>query len=189
MLRPSSWRAALLLRSQYPQVPPICGNKVDLVDSATVERIKQRIRALHQRSEIDESSYAEVDLDAILGIRRWRGWCRSERSDAEVDLDAILGIRAFEVSQRAAAEPSFLDDHYVHIHACMSALRTGRPVRMVYGREESFFGHVHRPPAVADVELGRLRVVEMATGLELLRASVRPADLVVPQMEADAPAG
>ena len=43
----------------------------------------------------------------------------------------------------------------MHIHACMLALRTGRPVRMVYNREESFFGHVRRHPARARVELGR----------------------------------
>ena len=49
------------------------------------------------------------------------------------------------------------EDLSVHIHACMLALRTGRPVRMVYGREESFFGHVHRHPAIADVELGATR--------------------------------
>ena len=30
---------------------------------------------------------------------------------------------------------------------CLLALRTGRPVRMQYGREESFLGHVHRHPA------------------------------------------
>ena len=46
------------------------------------------------------------------------------------------------------------EDLNVHIHACMLALRTVRPVRMSYNREESFFGHVHRHPAIADVELG-----------------------------------
>ncbi len=46
------------------------------------------------------------------------------------------------------------EDLNVHIHACMLALATGRPVRMVYNREESFFGHVHRHPATATVELG-----------------------------------
>ena len=35
----------------------------------------------------------------------------------------------------------------MQIHACLLALHTGRPVKMVYGREESFFGHVHRHPA------------------------------------------
>lgn len=46
------------------------------------------------------------------------------------------------------------EDLNIHIHACMLALRTQRPVRMVYSREESFFGHVHRHPATARVELG-----------------------------------
>jgi CO/xanthine dehydrogenase Mo-binding subunit len=36
----------------------------------------------------------------------------------------------------------------------MLALHTGRPVRMVYGREESFFGHVHRHPAWMRYEHG-----------------------------------
>ena len=67
-------------------------NKVDLVDESTVERIEHRVRKLNQRSEIDRSSYAEVNLDAILGIQ------------------------AFEISQRAAAEPSFLENHFVHSH-------------------------------------------------------------------------
>ncbi|MBS2964995.1 molybdopterin-dependent oxidoreductase [Actinocrinis puniceicyclus] len=40
------------------------------------------------------------------------------------------------------------EDLSVQIHAAMLALRTGRPVRMVYDRRESFFGHVHRHPAV-----------------------------------------
>jgi xanthine dehydrogenase D subunit len=38
------------------------------------------------------------------------------------------------------------EDVNIQIHACMLALRTGRPVKMTYGREESFFGHVHRHP-------------------------------------------
>ncbi len=39
------------------------------------------------------------------------------------------------------------EDLHLHLHACMLALRTGRPVKMVYGRHESFLGHVHRHPA------------------------------------------
>ena len=67
-------------------------NKIDLVDDETVERIHGRIRQLNQRSEIDRSSYAEVNLDAVLGIQ------------------------AFELSQRAASDPSFLENHHVHSH-------------------------------------------------------------------------
>ncbi|MGZ8571914.1 MAG: molybdopterin cofactor-binding domain-containing protein, partial [Actinomycetota bacterium] len=39
------------------------------------------------------------------------------------------------------------EDLTVQIHASMLALRTGRPVKMTYGREESFAGHVHRHPS------------------------------------------
>ena len=38
------------------------------------------------------------------------------------------------------------EDLSMQIHACMLALHTGRPVKLVYNREESFFGHVHRHP-------------------------------------------
>ncbi len=67
-------------------------NKTDLVDDETVSRIQKRVRDLNQRGEIDTSSYAEVNLEGILGIR------------------------AFELSQRAASDPAFLDNHYVHSH-------------------------------------------------------------------------
>lgn len=39
------------------------------------------------------------------------------------------------------------EDVSMHIHACLLALRTGRPVKMAYSREESFHGHVHRHPS------------------------------------------
>ncbi|MQA78609.1 MAG: xanthine dehydrogenase subunit D [Streptosporangiales bacterium] len=46
------------------------------------------------------------------------------------------------------------EDLSVQAHACLLALRTGRPARMVYGREESFVGHVHRHPARMRYEHG-----------------------------------
>ena len=42
----------------------------------------------------------------------------------------------------------------MQVHACLLALRTGKPVKMVYTREESFFGHVHRHPARMRYEHG-----------------------------------
>ncbi|MEW1656081.1 molybdopterin cofactor-binding domain-containing protein [Streptomyces sp. NPDC093707] len=39
------------------------------------------------------------------------------------------------------------EDLSMQIHGCLLALRTGRPVKIVYNRFESFFGHVHRHPA------------------------------------------
>jgi CO/xanthine dehydrogenase Mo-binding subunit len=39
------------------------------------------------------------------------------------------------------------EDLSMQIHGAMLALHTSRPVKMVYNREESFYGHVHRHPA------------------------------------------
>jgi xanthine dehydrogenase D subunit len=39
------------------------------------------------------------------------------------------------------------EDLHMQVHACLLALRTGRPVKMSYGREESFLAHVHRHPS------------------------------------------
>ena len=46
------------------------------------------------------------------------------------------------------------EDLSMHVHACLLALHTGKPVKMVYNREESFFGHVHRHPAALHYEFG-----------------------------------
>ncbi|MFJ8792630.1 xanthine dehydrogenase family protein molybdopterin-binding subunit [Streptomyces sp. NPDC102462] len=46
------------------------------------------------------------------------------------------------------------EDLSMQIHACLLALRTGKPVKIVYNRFESFFGHVHRHPARLHYEHG-----------------------------------
>jgi CO/xanthine dehydrogenase Mo-binding subunit len=57
------------------------------------------------------------------------------------------------------------EDLSLQVHLCLLALHTGRPVKMVYDRAESFVGHVHRHPArmwyrhEADRD-GRIRRVE-----------------------------
>ncbi|WP_439654109.1 xanthine dehydrogenase subunit D [Streptacidiphilus melanogenes] len=49
------------------------------------------------------------------------------------------------------------EDLSMQIHACLLAQRTGKPVKIVYSREESFFGHVHRHPAKLSYEHGATR--------------------------------
>ncbi|GAA3475394.1 molybdopterin cofactor-binding domain-containing protein [Nonomuraea roseola] len=53
------------------------------------------------------------------------------------------------------------EDLSMQVHACMLALRLDRPVKIVYGREESFFGHVHRHPAWMRYEHGATREGEL----------------------------
>jgi xanthine dehydrogenase D subunit len=53
------------------------------------------------------------------------------------------------------------EDLSMQVHACLLALRTGRPVKMMYNREESFFGHVHRHPALIRYEHGATKDGEL----------------------------
>jgi len=70
---------------------------------------------------------------------------------------ACLGLPAEKVRLSLAGVGGAFgarEDLSMQVHACLLALRTGRPVKMVYSREESFFGHVHRHPAVLHYEHG-----------------------------------
>jgi xanthine dehydrogenase D subunit len=49
------------------------------------------------------------------------------------------------------------EDLSMQAHACLLALRTGRPVKMSYSRPESFVGHVHRHPGTLTYEHGATR--------------------------------
>jgi CO/xanthine dehydrogenase Mo-binding subunit len=49
------------------------------------------------------------------------------------------------------------EDLSIQVHAALLALRTSRPVRFVYNREESFVGHIHRHPARIEAEHRALR--------------------------------
>ena len=70
-----------------------------------------------------------------------------------VDRDQILpclGLRPEQVRLHLAGVGGAFggrEDLSIQIHAALLALHTSRPVKMAYGREESFTGHVHRHPA------------------------------------------
>jgi CO/xanthine dehydrogenase Mo-binding subunit len=55
------------------------------------------------------------------------------------------------------------EDLSMQIHGAMLALRTGRPVKMVYTRDESFLGHVHRHPARIWMEHRATRAGQLVT--------------------------
>ncbi|HEX6147346.1 MAG TPA: molybdopterin cofactor-binding domain-containing protein [Acidimicrobiia bacterium] len=63
---------------------------------------------------------------------------------------ASLGLRPDQVRSHPTGIGGAFgarEDVNLHIHLCMLALHTGKPVKMVYHRSESFAGHVHRHPA------------------------------------------
>jgi xanthine dehydrogenase D subunit len=49
------------------------------------------------------------------------------------------------------------EDLHMQIHACLLAMHTGRPVRIVYDRAESFLAHVHRHPSRVWMRTGARR--------------------------------
>ena len=70
---------------------------------------------------------------------------------------AALGLPADQVRLTLAGVGGAFggrEDLSMHVHACLLALHTGKPVKMSYNREESFFGHVHRHPATMHYEHG-----------------------------------
>jgi len=70
---------------------------------------------------------------------------------------AALGLPAEKVRLTLAGVGGAFggrEDLSMHVHACLLALHTGKPVKMSYNREESFFGHVHRHPATMHYEHG-----------------------------------
>lgn len=61
-----------------------------------------------------------------------------------------LGLRPKQVRVHPAGMGGAFgarEDLSLQVHLCMLALHTGRPVRMVYNRQESFASHVHRHAA------------------------------------------
>ena len=89
-----------------------------------------------------------------------------------VDRDQVapcLGLRPEQVRLHLAGVGGAFggrEDLSMQIHGSLLALRTDRPVRMVYDRAESFTGHVHRHPARVRCEHratrdGRLTCVRM----------------------------
>jgi len=49
------------------------------------------------------------------------------------------------------------EDLHMHIHGCLLAMHTGRPVKMSYDRQESFLAHVHRHPSRVWMRTGATR--------------------------------
>jgi len=80
-----------------------------------------------------------------------------------VDRDQLAGILALEPEKvrltLSGVGGAFgaREDLSMQAHACLLALRTGRPVKMSYSRSESFVGHVHRHPGRLTYEHGATR--------------------------------
>jgi CO/xanthine dehydrogenase Mo-binding subunit len=80
-------------------------------------------------------------------------WLHVDRDQVAAALDLPVDKVRFTLAGVGGAFGG-REDVSMQAHACLLALHTGKPVKMVYGREESFFGHVHRHPAWMRYEHG-----------------------------------
>ena len=93
-----------------------------------------------------ESGLAVPDDDGGVDLYVATQWLHVDRDQVA----ACLGLPDEKVRLTLAGVGGAFgarEDLSLHVHLCLLALRTGRPVKMSYGREESFHGHVHRHPA------------------------------------------
>ncbi len=93
-----------------------------------------------------ESGLAVPDGDGGVDLYVATQWLHEDRDQVA----ACLGLPEEKVRLTLAGVGGAFgarEDLSLHVHLCLLALRTGRPVKMSYGREESFHGHVHRHPA------------------------------------------
>ena len=93
-----------------------------------------------------EAGLAVPDRDGGVTLHIATQWLHVDRDQ----IAACLGLPKEKVRLILAGVGGAFgarEDVTLQIHVCMLALATKRPVRMTYGREESFYGHVHRHPA------------------------------------------
>ena len=93
-----------------------------------------------------ESGLALPDEDGGVELFVSTQWLHVDREQVA----ACLGIPEEKVRITLAGVGGAFgarEDLSLQVHLCMLALYTGKPVKMVYSRDESFYGHVHRHPA------------------------------------------
>jgi xanthine dehydrogenase D subunit len=171
-------RAAKKIRVDYEVLPAVTDPRRAMdPDAPAVHRPGNLVRHLKlRRGEADPVAPVVVSLDFEVGMQDQaflgpESGLAVPAEDGGVDL--YVATQWLHVDQRqiclALGMPTEKvrltlsgvggafggrEDLSVHVHACLLALRTGKPVKMSYGREESFFGHVHRHPAVMHYEFG-----------------------------------
>lgn len=105
--------------------------------------------------EVGMQDQAPLGTEAGLAVPDGQGGVDLYATSQYVHVDqeqvvASLGLRSDQVRSHPTGIGGAFgarEDVNLHIHLCMLALHTGRPVKMVYRRSESFTGHVHRHPA------------------------------------------
>jgi CO/xanthine dehydrogenase Mo-binding subunit len=123
------------------------------VDADVVVTGEYRVGMQDQAFLGPESGLAVPDEEGGVDLYIATQWLHADQQQVA----AALGLPAEKVRFTLAGVGGAFggrEDVSMQIHACLLALRTGRPIKMVYSREESFYGHVHRHPGVLRYEHG-----------------------------------
>ncbi|MCX2185733.1 xanthine dehydrogenase subunit D [Streptomyces sp. SKN60] len=103
-----------------------------------------------------ESGLAVPEQDGGVHLYIATQWLHSDLRQ----IAPILGLPEEKVRMTLAGVGGAFggrEDLSMQTYACLLALSTGKPVKIVYNRFESFFGHVHRHPAKLHYEHGATR--------------------------------
>lgn len=98
-----------------------------------------------------ESGLAVPDGEGGVDIHVATQWLHADRAQ----IAPCLGLSPDQVRVHLAGVGGAFggrEDLSMQLHAALLALHANRPVKIVYSREESFVGHVHRHPAKIWVE-------------------------------------
>ena len=156
-------RAAALVEVVYEVLEPL----TDPAEADRRDEVFRRLRirrgdqtargdvVVEGRYQVGMQDQAPLGTEAGLAIPDGQGGVDLHATSQFVHVDqeqvvASLGLRPDQVRSHPTGIGGAFgarEDVNLHIHLCMLALHTGRPVKMVYHRSESFAGHVHRHPA------------------------------------------
>ncbi len=163
--------AAAAVRVDYEPLPAVLDMEAALrPDAPKVSEVGNVLRHVHivhgdpaAEAEVWVEGYYELGMqdqaplgpEAGLAVPATDGsvdlyvstqWLHSDREQ----IAPCLGLPEEQVRLHCAGVGGAFgarEDVHMQIHACLLALATHRPVKFSYGREESFYGHVHRHPA------------------------------------------
>ena len=174
-------RAAQLVRVDYEVLEPLTDPELALTDAAprlhADGNITRHVKIRHgdqgARADVVVTGEYEVGMQDQAPLGPESGLAVP---DGEGGVDLYLATQWLHVDRDQLAEILALppekirltmagiggafgarEDLSMQAHACMLALRTGRPVKISYSRPESFVGHVHRHPGKLSYEHGATR--------------------------------